>query len=109
MLVGATTSKSLNFPEKEVEIMQEECPYKNSNLKRLPCNYCQHPTKEYIFHCRNCPNWYDVRDVGRDRVDRFWLIVGGLILLLVLVSNGFFEPRNATSAPEKPTLDEIQD
>ncbi|HLO49957.1 MAG TPA: hypothetical protein VK211_16185 [Kamptonema sp.] len=96
--------------------MQQECPYKHNKLHRLPCDYCHHPTKEYIFYCRNCTNWYDVRDVGGDacdwlrlRADSFWLIVGGLILLFVLVSNSFFEPRNANSAPETPTLNEIQD
>jgi hypothetical protein len=88
----------------------QECPYKNSNLKRLPCNYCQHPTKAYIFHCRNCTNWYDVRDIGGDRAEEFWLIVGGLILLLVLVSNGFFEPRNDNYPRDTPTFnEEIQD
>ncbi|MDF0551521.1 hypothetical protein [Kamptonema sp. UHCC 0994] len=48
--------------------------------------------------------------MGGDCADRFWLIVGGLILLLVLVSNGFFEPRNANPPPDTPTFnEEIQD
>ena len=88
----------------------QECPYKNSNLKRLPCDYCQHPTRDHIFLCKTCTNWYDVRDVGGDCADRFCLIVGGLILLLVLASNGFFEPRNANPPPDTPTFnEEIQD
>ncbi|OCR00766.1 hypothetical protein BCD67_15510 [Oscillatoriales cyanobacterium USR001] len=62
-----------------------------------------------MFHCRNCQNWYDVRDVGSDRTDGFWLTVGGLILLFVLVSNGFFQPKTVNSTPDRPTLNEIQD
>ncbi len=88
----------------------QECPYKNNNkLQRLPCDYCEHPTKEYIFHCRNCPNWYDVREIGGNSADGFWLTVGGLILLFVLVSNGFFQPNNSNYTPDTPTLNQIQD
>ncbi|HLO47547.1 MAG TPA: hypothetical protein VK211_03880 [Kamptonema sp.] len=98
-------------------MMLPECLYKNNKLKRLPCDYREHPEREELFFCKNCGNSYHIRDIGSDacgwlslRADSFWLIVGGLILLLVLASNGFFEPRNTNSAPETPTFNqEIQD
>ncbi|CBN59122.1 hypothetical protein OSCI_4020048 [Kamptonema sp. PCC 6506] len=50
-----------------------------------------------------------MRDIGGDRAEEFWLIVGGLILLLILVSNGFFEPRNDNYPADTPIFNENQD